>query len=187
MDSLRLNRTSSPYSRSTPQPDSSIPSTQENPLLIPSLRTQPLFDNTTLPDQTTTAISPDMSIPLPTQILSDSSASVQLVDSEFRAMVYLGEEKFYFDRRELRSPPIHHFAKDIPRLFAEWEKSNLLTINERGIPLKDWPRFYKHCVKRENKEKSPWSAIKVMWGNWKVRLIFVHVKPLIKYQNISSL
>ncbi|KAG1888949.1 uncharacterized protein F5891DRAFT_904697, partial [Suillus fuscotomentosus] len=40
-------------------------------------------------------------------------------------------------------PPTVHLSKDINQLCEEWEESNLLVVNGRGIPVKYWGEFYK--------------------------------------------
>jgi len=40
-------------------------------------------------------------------------------------------------------------------------------INGRGIPVKYWDVFYKK--RNRHVETDAWKAIKVQWGNWKVR------------------
>ena len=93
-------------------------------------------------------------------------ASPSLPEESFLATVYLGSEKFTFDKREVKSPSIYQYSKDIPLLFVEWENSQRLIINNRGIALKFWPEFYQK--KNHIGNGHIWNSIKMMWGNWKV-------------------
>lgn len=104
-----------------------------------------------------------------------NASSISIGDTSMRT-VYLGSEKLTFDMRDLKPPPVCHYSKDIPRLFVEWETSQLLVINGRGIPLKHWPVIYQRRVCRDGGDEGvrglvgnrTWESIKVMWGNWKV-------------------
>ena len=78
----------------------------------------------------------------------------------------LDNEVFLFDKTKVPDPPTIHLSKDIDRLCREWEDSTLLVVNGRSIPVKYWPEFYK---KGKGAKTSVWQALRVEWGNWKVR------------------
>lgn len=87
--------------------------------------------------------------------------------------VYLDSEPepFSFDPSTVPKPPMQHFSQDIPRLFLEWHKSDLLKINGQGIALKHWSSIYKSPgIKKHGKEdvQTAWSEIRMEWLNWKV-------------------
>lgn len=77
----------------------------------------------------------------------------------------LGNEDFAYDKSQLRGPPLIHFSRDIEQLCREWESSDLLVVNGRGIPIKYWGEFFKKSKTRGR--NSAWDSIKVEWGNWK--------------------
>ncbi|KAG2082480.1 uncharacterized protein F5147DRAFT_660488 [Suillus discolor] len=81
------------------------------------------------------------------------------------AAVLIPPRYFAYDKSQLRGPPLIHFSRDIERLCCEWESSDLLTVNGRGIPIKYWGEFFKKSKTRS--ENSAWDSIKVEWGNWK--------------------
>ena len=93
-------------------------------------------------------------------------------EESFLATVYLASEKFTFDKREVKSLSIYQYSKDIPLLFVEWENSQRLIINNRGIALKFWPKFYQK--KNHIGNGHIWNSIKMMWGNWKVSNNYRH-------------
>ncbi|KAI0708334.1 hypothetical protein C8Q76DRAFT_744156 [Earliella scabrosa] len=70
----------------------------------------------------------------------------------------------YFDKTQVPNVPMINYSDDLPRLFREWHKSNTLVVNGRGIPVKDWERFYK---KRSGIKEHAWELVRVKWGNWK--------------------
>jgi hypothetical protein len=80
-------------------------------------------------------------------------------------IAHLGQEQFSYDRTTVPSPPTVHLSKDINQLCEEWEESNLLVVNGRGIPVKYWGEFYK---KGKGVKTAAWDALRVEWGNWKV-------------------
>ncbi|OBZ74112.1 hypothetical protein A0H81_06466 [Grifola frondosa] len=92
------------------------------------------------------------------------------IDPENLAVVQLHDGSFAFDRTSV--PVIRPgilFSNDLPRLFREWHsaddpKTSALTINGRGIPVKDWPLIFK---KRLGNRVQTWSDMKTIWGNWK--------------------
>jgi hypothetical protein len=49
-------------------------------------------------------------------------------------------------------------GKDIASLFREWESSNLLQIDGKGIPMEDWDKIYK---KRDSLFQAAFKAIRV--------------------------
>ncbi|KAG2091252.1 hypothetical protein BD769DRAFT_1371314, partial [Suillus cothurnatus] len=53
-------------------------------------------------------------------------------------------------------PPTIHLSKDINWLCEEWEESNLLVVNGRGIPVKYWGEFYK---KGKDVRTAVWDAL----------------------------
>ncbi|KIJ08190.1 hypothetical protein PAXINDRAFT_18653, partial [Paxillus involutus ATCC 200175] len=71
---------------------------------------------------------------------------------------------FKFVRRLVPDPPNVLFSKDVDRLFREWENSDLLVVNGRGIPIKYWDQFYK---KTSGVKEDAWPALKGKWANWK--------------------
>jgi len=87
------------------------------------------------------------------------------IDSKDVATVKLGDEEFVFDRTTVADPPAKHFSDDIDGLFEQWNNSNLLVVNGRGIPIKYWPQFYQA---KKGFKSGAWKAIRVEWGNWKV-------------------
>lgn len=88
------------------------------------------------------------------------------IPDEHLSTAFLGGEAFPFDKTKLPDPPTIHLSKDIDRLCREWEASTLLVVNGRSIPVKYWPEFYK---KGKGAKASAWQALRVEWGNWKVR------------------
>ncbi|KAI1789724.1 hypothetical protein LXA43DRAFT_1096140 [Ganoderma leucocontextum] len=71
----------------------------------------------------------------------------------------------YFDKTwQVPNPPKVTFADDLSQLFKEWYVSDLLLVNGRGIPVKDWDRFYK---KRIGIKQHAWELVRVQWGTWK--------------------
>ena len=122
-----------------------------------ALQENPVIDNMPL----------SSNIPATSQLNATSCDTV--IDSSQHTMVYLDGEKLYYEARKVGSKHLCHFAKDIERIFLEWENSRIMTVNSRGIPLKHWPLFYQKKVKAQtNGQDVTWDAIKVMWGNWKV-------------------
>ena len=90
----------------------------------------------------------------------------ELIPDENLGTARLGDEAFQFDKTKVPDPPTIHLSKDIDRLCREWEDSTLLVVNGHGIPVKYWPEFYK---KGKGAKTSAWQALRVEWGNWKVR------------------
>jgi len=100
--------------------------------------------------------------------LSTAAAPVSREDipAAHLAIAHLGDEDFAYDKSKLRGPPLIHLSKDIERLCHEWESSDILIVNGRGIPVKYWGEFFKKSKTRG--ENSAWDLMKVEWGNWKV-------------------
>jgi len=101
-------------------------------------------------------------VPISTHIAQPVPAPI---DPEKVATVMLGDEEFAFDRTAVDDPPAKHFSEDIDGLFKQWNDSNLLVVNGRGIPIKYWPQFYQA---KKGIKSGAWKAIRVEWGNWKV-------------------
>ena len=80
--------------------------------------------------------------------------------------ITLDGEDIYFDRADLPGPPAVHYSTNLPGLFRDWHDSSLLTVGNRGIPIKHWDKLYnkRKGVTRTN----AWTAIKMEWMNWKV-------------------
>ena len=83
-------------------------------------------------------------------------------------IAHLGSERFSYDKTTVPSPLTIHLSQDISRLCREWEASNLLVVNGRGIPVKYWGEFYK---RGKGVKTSAWDALRVEWGNWKVSTV----------------
>jgi hypothetical protein len=115
----------------------------------------------TCPDARMPTTPPCVSAPVITRQHGES-----IPDDENVSTARLGDEAFQFDKTKVPDPPTIHLSKDIDRLCCEWEGSTLLVVNGRGIPVKYWPEFYK---KGKGAKTSTWQALRVEWGNWKVR------------------
>ncbi|KAG1887196.1 hypothetical protein F4604DRAFT_1917008 [Suillus subluteus] len=82
----------------------------------------------------------------------------------------LDGERFKYDKTKVPEPPTIHFSQDIDWLCDEWESSNLLCIGGHRIPIKHWGEFYKRA---KGVKSTAWDALRVEWGNWKVRSLFL--------------
>jgi hypothetical protein len=102
---------------------------------------------------------------LPNLVPSLSSTSLTDIDPAEIVTVQLADGPFLFHKSKAHPPPAQRFSRDIPNLFREWEVSNLLQIDGKGIPVKDWDKIYK---KKVGLFLQAWKAIRVQWGNWKV-------------------
>lgn len=100
-----------------------------------------------------------------TQTTSAMSLPPEIIPPENLGIAHLGQEQFLYDRTTVPSPPTIHLSKDVNQLCEEWEESNLLVVNGRGIPVKYWGEFYK---KGKGVKTAAWDALRVEWGNWKV-------------------
>lgn len=89
----------------------------------------------------------------------------EVIPPENLGVAQLGSEQFSYNKAAVPSPPTMHLSGDISRLCREWEESNLLVVNGRGIPIKYWGEFYK---KGKGIKTTAWDALRVEWGNWKV-------------------
>ncbi|KAG1747414.1 hypothetical protein EDB19DRAFT_1949199 [Suillus lakei] len=95
---------------------------------------------------------------------ASTSLPPEVIPPENLGIAHLGQEQFSYDRTTVPSPPTVHLSKDINWLCEEWEESNLLVVNGRGIPVKYWGEFYK---KGKGVKTAAWDALRVEWGNWK--------------------
>jgi len=122
---------------------------------------------------TASICSPPVRLTTPTQPFPESTHShptTQVATSRIpdgdRAKAQLGDETFVFNKRNVPDPPAINFSKDLDRLFREWERSTLLCIDGRNIPIKYWPEFYK---KSKGVKANAWNTLRTKWDNWKVR------------------
>ena len=106
--------------------------------------------------QTVTASAVSAPLPLPRE-------SIQATEN--LGIAQLGSEQFSYDKMTVPPPPTIHLSQDIDRLCREWDESNLLIVNGRGIPVKYWGEFYK---RGKGVKVTAWDALRVEWGNWKV-------------------
>ena len=83
---------------------------------------------------------------LPDLVPSLSSTSLTNTDPAEMVTVQLADGPFLFQKSKACPPPAQRFSRDIPNLFHEWEVSNLLQIDGKGIPVKDWDKIYKKKV-----------------------------------------
>ncbi|KAG2138981.1 hypothetical protein DEU56DRAFT_801151 [Suillus clintonianus] len=88
---------------------------------------------------------------------ASTSLPPEVIPPENLGIAHLGQEQFPYDRTTVPSPPTVHLSKDINRLCEEWEESNLLVVNGRGIPVQ----------KGKGVKTTAWDALRVEWGNWK--------------------
>jgi hypothetical protein len=102
-------------------------------------------------------------VPISSHIALPVPASA--IDPEKVVTVMLGDEGFAFDQTTVNDPPAKHFSEDIDGLFEQWNNSDLLVVNGRSIPIKNWPQFYQA---KKGIKSGAWKAIRVEWGNWKV-------------------
>ncbi|KAG1892992.1 uncharacterized protein F5891DRAFT_1196959 [Suillus fuscotomentosus] len=102
----------------------------------------------------------------PRTMMQTASMSLppEVIPPKNLGIAHLGQEQFSYDRTTVPSPPTVHLSKDINQLCEEWEESNLLVVNGRGIPVKYWGEFYK---KGKGVKTAAWDALRVEWGNWK--------------------
>ncbi|KAG0705251.1 hypothetical protein DFH29DRAFT_873265 [Suillus ampliporus] len=94
----------------------------------------------------------------PRRMMQTTSMSLppEVIPPENLGIAHLGQEQFLYDRTTVPSPPTVHLSKDINRLCEEWEESNLLVVNSRGIPVKYWGKFYK---KGKGVKTAAWDAL----------------------------
>lgn len=100
--------------------------------------------------------------------ISPRPAHNQNISLKNRCRIFLGDEEFVFDKSKVPPPPMQHFSRNITQLFHEWDKSDLLVINGRGIPVKYWCEVYKRKTGVPAAQQGVWDGLKVTWGNWKV-------------------
>ena len=128
----------------------------------PSLQSIPSGSNRSTSNLTT----PHPPVNPSSSLVSIVPATTDSVDTSAMVNIHLASGPFSFHKSKAQPPPAQHFSKDIPSLFREWECSTLLQIDGRGIPVRDWDKVYK---KRVGLFPRAWQAIRVQWGNWKVR------------------
>ncbi|PIL27067.1 hypothetical protein GSI_10206 [Ganoderma sinense ZZ0214-1] len=90
----------------------------------------------------------------------DAIPPANLLTFDFDDSTMLHFDKTY----QVSNPPKVTFSDNLSQLFKEWHVSNLLRVNGRGIPVKDWDRFYK---KRTGIKQHAWDLLRVQWGTWK--------------------
>lgn len=143
-------------------------------LIVSLILTHPGISTTTLAtDNTTLPMYPvfpmlasshddqmaSISVTTPTATPKDASPHLRTVN--------LDGENFTYDQMKLPPPPGIHFSDDISGLFTEWNDSQLLIVEGRGIAIKYWRLFYNE---RESSSEGTWSSsVRNEWGKWRVR------------------
>ncbi|KAM5537041.1 hypothetical protein V8D89_009370 [Ganoderma adspersum] len=88
----------------------------------------------------------------------------EAIPPEHRRFFNLEDGVLYFHEAQVPDPPKVTFADDLSQLFKDWYVSDLLIVNGRGIPVRDWDSFYR---KRTGIKQHAWDALRVQWGLWK--------------------
>ena len=125
--------------------DSLVAGVSDGPAsFVPAVSTSSLYNGSHPP------ISHLATTPLPSNQTTPSDRASETatdsVDLSNVITVQLTDDPFTFHKSKAQPPPAQRFLKDIMSLFHEWESSNLLQIDGRGILMKDWDRIYKQWV-----------------------------------------